>query len=247
MFYLSKVLTCLLLPPGLFILLGAVLLFLTARKKTGFLKGGVLLLLFLLYLLSTRFISDPLLDSLESRYTRPVPTGNRAGCIVILGGGTVDRKEGSYLAPDAAVRLVEGYTLQRQTGLPLIFTGGNVLNGEVWPSESETAARYLRNLGMDPSMLYLETESRNTYENALNIQNNFKPESLYLVTSAYHMPRSVIVFEKIGMNVVPYPVDFKVSHTDYIFLDFLPRMESLENSYRALHEYMGMVYYSLRY
>ena len=246
MFYLSKVFTYLLLPPGLFILLGA-LIFFIRQNNTRAHKGSLFVLLFIIYLFSTRFISDPLLDSLEKRYTRPATADKNAGCIVILGGGSINRREGSTPSPDAAVRLLEGYALQRQTGLPLIFSGGNVLNGDRWPSESETAARLLLNLGMDKSKLFVETESRNTFENALYIFENFKPESLYLVTSAYHMPRSVSAFEDLDIRVIPYPVDFKVEHTDYRFLDFLPSMGSLDKSYHALHEYMGMIYYNLRY
>ncbi len=246
MFYLSKVLAYLLLPPGLFILLGA-FIFSIKRENTRVRKGSLLFLLFLIYFLSTRFISDPLLSSLENRYSRPYPAEKKACCIVILGGGSINRSEGSTPAPDAAVRLMEGYVLHRQTGLPLIFSGGNVLNGDSWPSESETAARQLLSLGMDKSKLFMETESRNTYENAQLIKEKFKPETLYLVTSAYHMPRSVAVFEDLEINVIPFPVDFKVEQTDYRILDFLPSIGSLEKSYHALHEYMGMIYYNLRY
>lgn len=206
----------------------------------------MLLMTCLLYLISIRPVSDALLRPLEQSYTQPEKGISGADYIVILGGGTVYRENNVTLGTDATKRMVEGYLLQKKTGLPIIFSGGSPLHKES-PSEATVAFELLLNMGMEGNLIHLEDKSRNTYENAANIKNIYNPESIILVSSAYHMKRSVTVFKDMGFEIIPYPVDYKVEDLSYILLDYFPSMNALENSYHAMHEYIGMIYYFLRY
>ncbi|OQY33775.1 MAG: hypothetical protein B6241_06905 [Spirochaetaceae bacterium 4572_59] len=246
MFYLSKLISSFILPPGLFMLPGVIFFFLHKKLSARILRILMLLFSCFLYLISIRPFSDALLRPLEQSCSRPEKVTVNADYIVILGGGTVYRKNNMTLGTDATKRMLEGYLLQKRTGLPLIFSGGSPLHKE-YPSEASIASELLLKLGMDSHLIYLEDKSRNTFENAANIKRVYKAESIILVSSAYHMKRSVKVFKDLDVQIVPYPVDYKVEDLPYIVLDYFPSMNSLENSYHALHEYIGMIYYFLRY
>lgn len=246
MFYISKLITSLLLPPGIFILPGVVFFFLNRKLSVRTFRILILLFTCLFYLFSIRPFSDALLRPLEESFSYSDQRNVNADFIVILGGGSVYRKENTSLGTDATKRMLEGYLLHRKTGLPVVFSGGSGLHKES-PSEAAIASELLWKLGMDRNLIYLEETSRNTYENAANIKTAYNPDSVILVSSAYHMKRSVSVFKELGYRVIPYPVDYKVEDLSYISLDYFPSMKALENSYHALHEYMGMIYYFLRY
>jgi len=253
MFYLSKILTNILLPPGLFLLTGAAafILLLTKQKKTGLLLMGMTGLF--LYLFSIRPVSESLIASLEEPYFTPrVTAGSDPGIIVVLGGGTVCRydrqgREQVVLSPQAQVRLIEGVSLMHRTGFPLVFSGGNVLKGDNWPGEVRGAENLMTALGVESDRYQLEGQSRNTWENGLFVREKYHPRLVYLVTSAYHMGRAEAVFTRLGMEVVPVPVDFRAEHISLRFLDFLPGAEHLRISSMALHERLGMLYYTIRY
>ncbi len=172
------------------------------------------------------------------------------GYIVILGGGTTPSSpaEGGKSAPSRASlkRIVHGYSLHRQTGLPVITSGGMVYRGTHGEPEAETAKRTLVTLGMLEGEIIVETESRNTWENARNTAELVGKESVILVTSAYHMRRSVLSFEKFGVEVVPAPTDFQTIRVPYTVIDYLPQIGNLKNFYAAVHEYIGLLYYQLK-
>lgn len=246
MFYLSKLISSFILPPGLFILPGVLLFFLHKKLSARFFRDFMLLMTCLLYLISIRPVSDAILRPLEQSYSQPDKVVSDVDYIVILGGGTVYRENNVTLGTDASKRVVEGYLLQKKTGLPIIVSGGSPLHNESL-SEATVAYGLLLNMGMEGNLIHLEDKSRNTFENAANIKSVYKPESIILVSSAYHMKRSVQVFKDLDFHIIPYPVDYKVEDLSYILLDYFPSMNALENSYHAMHEYIGMIYYFLRY
>ena len=101
-------------------------------------------------------------------------------------------------------------------------------------------------LGIPRERLILERQSRNTYENAVFSKAMVMPkpgERWLLVTSAYHMPRSVGLFRKVGFPVEPYPVDWRVSNIS----DFeIFAVQGLRRTDIAVHEWIGLVTYRLR-
>ncbi|MDR1302537.1 MAG: YdcF family protein [Treponema sp.] len=210
------------------------------------------------YLLAIEPVQDLLLCPLEDRYpplsvdalSRELLDGVDA--LVILGGGTVQGSpEGGAsrdsLSPSALKRLVYGFSLKE------IFTGDYVLaGGKVFDygqeAEAQVAAEVLRSLGLAPERIVTETESRNTWQNARNVAEDFGYHKIILVTSAYHIPRSVFCFEKNGIAVIPAPTDYYVSRNKrYDLFSFLPSMSAFGGTWIALHEYMGLLQYWLVY
>ncbi len=280
MFSVSKVMTFLFLPPGLFILiiLATILLLSLALRRDGvrLIKTALIVLVLtavLLYTLSIEPVSEILLHPLERAHpplvlnsdAAPASTPGSAesisadsmsaDAIIVLGGGTVSHspEEGGRTAPgvETQKRLSFAYRIHRITGLPLITTGGPPLaasNSRAGVRNAGAAmGRYLVALGASPESVNTEETSRNTYENALHVAEQFGPENAILVTSAYHMPRSVWVFQQIGLQVHPAPTDYKSDADGYNLWSFFPTMDSLNDSYKALHEYVGIVYYLLRF
>lgn len=126
-----------------------------------------------------------------------------------------------------------------------VFTGGT---GELTSRHLKStlvAEKLLKEQGFDISKIIFESESRNTYENGLLTQKLVKPsegETWILITSAYHMPRSMGVFSKLGWKVIPYPVDHKTA-PDLRFklsLNFSGNLILLQS---ALKEWTGLAAY----
>ncbi|MDR1985756.1 MAG: YdcF family protein [Treponema sp.] len=256
MVWLAKIGTALILPPGCIILgmliLGFILLH---RGKARWILRGMGLLC---YLFAIEPFQDLLLRPLEDRYP-PLPAEaelrerpGAADALVILGGGTIqgspeagERRDS--LAPSALKRLVYGFSLQDRFIGDYVLTGGKVFDrGQ--EAEAVAAARVLIALGLDPKRIVLETESRNTWQNARNVAERFGYQKVILVTSAYHMPRSVFCFEKNRVMVIPAPTDY-YSHRNkpYDLFSFLPSMGAFFGTWIALHEYIGLVQYGLVY
>ncbi len=238
MFFLKKLITSLIIPPGVFVVLFLLIAFL-AKKNSRRVYIASLVGAILLYLLSIGPVKDLLLLPLEREYERP--SSLDADAIVVLGGGVY----GSGTLMGASVRrLMGGYILHRQTGLPLILSGGAPTGGK---RESFYMKKLLLSIGADPGNIYTDQESRDTYENALYVKRICQEigcTRVILVTSAFHMGRSVMVFRKLGFEVVPYPVDYRYGG-NYSLYSLLPRAGSLVNSSIAIKEYIGRVYYYL--
>lgn len=198
-------------------------------------------------------VGTALLLPLEERFgTRmPVPPAGVRG-IIILGGfeeGPVSSGRGGLAVNEAADRLTEGVRLARK--LPdamVIFTGGVgvLIGGE---DGGAAVAAYFTDIGLASERVVIERKSRNTVENAELTRDLVKPrpgERFVLVTSAYHMPRSVGVFRAAGFDVVPYPVDFRTrDHGDLLSLQGgMPH--GLERADVAAKEWIGLVVTWLR-
>jgi uncharacterized SAM-binding protein YcdF (DUF218 family) len=95
---------------------------------------------------------------------------------------------------------------------------------------------------------WVEQQSRNTAQNASQLRALLPVQHIVLVTHAMHMPRAVAAFERVGFTVTAAPMGFRSGRNDpYDFLDCLPSGSALIVSRAALHEWLGMFYYKLRY
>jgi len=123
-----------------------------------------------------------------------------------------------------------------------------VWQGKDIESEADAArafiARYDASGGAGVAASY-DDLSRTTRENARFAARLSGSPSVILVTSAYHMPRAVLSFRKEGVSVLPAPTDYKANRSPYTIADFLPTSEAFANSYKALHEYLGLVGYGI--
>ena len=94
----------------------------------------------------------------------------------------------------------------------------------------------------------LENRSRNTDENARFARDMVNPQpgqTWLLVTSAFHMPRSVLLFEKAGFEVVPWPADYRTAGDETLGLAQDNEIDSLQNTAIAIREWIGLLAYRL--
>ena len=193
-----------------------------------------------------------LLHPLEDYFERPDPAPAEVAGIIVLGGGfegAVNLARGGYELNASGDRFVEAAVLARRyPQARVVVTGGNgtlLLEGE---GDGDTAPRLLTALGVEPERLVMENRSRDTYENALFTREMVEPaegETWLLVTSAFHMPRSVGLFRKAGFDVVPWPADYRTAGNETIGLAQDNVADSLQNLAIALREWIGLVAYRL--
>ena len=238
MYIISKLFTYLFLPPAIFIWALLIAGFLSKKFKVVFIFLGILF-----YLLSIKPISNLLLSPLENIHT----TNNKANLVVVLSGGS-NHNDILKGYPDAFKRLTYGIILAKQNNLPLLFTGGGIKKTTEADNAREDITLFEKTFNFKLKTYY-ENKALNTVENAKYtlqlIKKQHLPTKIYLVTSAYHMKRSIIIFKHFGFDVVPKPIGFIVNK-NYNVYDFMPNMGALSNSYKAIHEYFGILSLYLR-
>lgn len=190
------------------------------------------------------------LHPLENRFERPSPPQDDVAGIIVLGGffeGAINLARGGYELNSSADRIVEAAVLARRyPQARVVVTGGSgslLLDGE---ADDATAPRLLEALGIERGRMVLEDQSRDTYENALFTRELVEPqegETWLLVTSAFHMPRSVMLFRRAGFDVVPWPVDYRTTGEDSLGLSRNNVVHTLQTTGVALREWIGLVAY----
>jgi uncharacterized SAM-binding protein YcdF (DUF218 family) len=247
-FYLSKLAWALLSPGNLIIILfifGTLLLLLKLHRiarwllVTNTLVAGLVL---------SYPVGDWIIQPLEQRFSQPAQLPAQIDGIIILGGGEDLKRSLSWNVAElglggdryiAAKKLADIYPFA-----PVIFSGGSgSIQLQNTGAEGHIAQQIFNDLGLLPSRLILESESRNTYENFRNLQPLLKPDGTYLlITSAFHMPRSVGIARKQGVHVIPYPVDYRSNSAELrqIDFDFYDHLKALEPGWR---EWIGLSVY----
>ena len=196
-----------------------------------------------------------LLTTLENRFPQaPASLGAPIG-IIVLGGAsdeTITAARGRVSLNEAAERLTEAVRLSRlYPQATLIFSGGSGALVPTGLSEASVARQFWTDMGVDPARIVLEGKSRNTTENAAFtaalIRDTFGPptpdQRWLLVTSAFHMPRSVGLFRKVGLPVVPYPVDYRTRGTSQDLLPHAQAMDAVRDLDLSLREWVGLAAY----
>ncbi len=169
---------------------------------------------------------------------------------IVVAGGIVDpamtADRGQISVGGAAERLFEMAALaKRFPGAKLVFSGGSGSLLEQDQKESDAIVPLFRQLGIDPKRVIFENQSRNTAENAVFSYRAAAPkagETWLLVTSAFHMPRAVGSFRKVGWRVTPYPVDYYTRKEAALPLQFNFGY-GLNSLSGALHEFVGLFFY----
>ena len=250
-FVLSKIFWFFVQPLNLsiFLLAAGLLAILTGWKRIS--AGAILAAFAILALSAWTSLGAILLTPLEERFARP-PMPDKVDGIVVLGGGfegAINLARGGYELNSAGDRFVETAILARRyPNARIVVSGGTgtlVLDGE---GDADTAPRLLTALGVAPERLMLENRSRNTFENAQFSKRMADPkpgETWLLVTSAFHMPRSVDLFRKAGFPVVPWPVDYRTSGVEGVSLFGDNPQDALSNTTMAVREWIGLLAYWL--
>ncbi len=248
-YYVIRTIEAMITPPGLMFLmiLGGMLIgshF--ARLGRSLILSGLLLLL-LVSLPATNLLVYTMLES-DPPLNEKMLVDTQAQAIVILGGGRYPGFEyhKETVSNPALERLRYGAWLHKQTGLPILVTGGSV-RGEATSEARLMAQTLTSSLGVRPR--WVEEKSRNTWENArfswqLLQKNNI--DNILLVTHAAHMTRSKIAFARQGFSATPAPLGFK-SRSSLELLSFLPSAHAMSSLQAAFHELIGRLWYSLHY
>jgi uncharacterized SAM-binding protein YcdF (DUF218 family) len=192
-----------------------------------------------------RFVLLPL----ETRFPIVTQLPEHVDGIVVLGGTVMPERTAEVGQPsltDGAERLIEAVMLARRfPAARLVFSGGSgLLAPRVSLTEADVARMVFTQLGLSSDRVLYESASRNTWENALYTKALVNPQSgetWLLVTSAYHMPRSVGIFRQVDWPVLPYPVDFRAGR-EGANIQQEPTM-NIENVQISVHEWIGLFTY----
>lgn len=172
--------------------------------------------------------------------------------IIILGGfedGWVSEGRPGLAVNEAAERLTEGVRLARRWPTAnVVFTGGV---GGLIGRGSDAAGpvgQFLEDVGIERGRIVLEPKALNTYQNAVMTRELLLPkpgETWLLVTSAYHMPRSIGAFRAAGFNVVAAPVDYRTRDRRDLVRMFASIPAGLERFDLGVREWIGLAGYRI--
>ncbi len=257
--FLSKFLPLFAYPLGLACIL--LLIVLSRIKAPAWQRVLLISALLLLVLGGNRWIAMSLARSLEWRYL-PGEEISAAEVAVVLGGGTLsaDYPRSGVEINGAGDRVIYAAQLYHQGKVEnLLLSGGFLGWNPRQTSPAQDMADLLQALDIPEQALWLEPDSRNTYENALlsaKILQEKDIQKILLITSAWHMHRAVKLFEAQGLEVIPAPVDFSVTQRDWEtfwqadwksqLINLVPSASSLSWTTLMLKEYYGILVYELR-
>jgi uncharacterized SAM-binding protein YcdF (DUF218 family) len=247
MFILKKLITPFIIPPGLFVvilLLSGVWLW---RRRMRCYASINIVMALMIWAISITPVSEALMGRLEAGLA--IPQYARGDVIILLGGGinegVSDLSGRGTPSEDMMSRVVMAVRLYRQFNIPIIVSGGSGFAGR--SPEAPVIRRFLVDLGVKENHVLLEAHSRDTQENAMYSQEIVRLHGFrhpLLVTSAYHMRRSIQAFQKVGMPVTPIPAHFVTGgDLTYIWVDFLPSARNLLKSASALREFIGLLFF----
>jgi uncharacterized SAM-binding protein YcdF (DUF218 family) len=212
--------------------------------------GVVLAALGVLVLAASSFTTAGalLIRPLEQRFERPA-WPQHVGAIILLGGASN--------GPISAARQITEFNLagdrfaetlrlaQLYPEAKIVITGGMAVLQDGGEPEADTAQRFFLGLGIAQDRLLLESQARNTEENAelsKSLLEGIEGPKL-LVTSAFHMPRSMGLFRKAGIAVLPWPTDYRSTGLEGLALDVTNPVDNLMTMTTALREWVGLVAY----
>lgn len=259
MFLFKKIVSKFLFPlPFCFLiaLAGLYLLWFTKKQKAG--KALVSIGLVMIFLFSSNFVANRLVFPFENRYSKfetQISEGKASlkpqssiRFVVVLGGGHVTNTElpiTSQLNEPVIVRLIEGIRIQRQyPEAKLILSGGTIRDPN---PQAKLLAELALELGVSEKDIILESESKDTKDEALMIRALVENHPFALVTSASHMPRAMALFRKAGMNPIAAPTDHLVKDLHGSgFSTWFPSALNLHKSERAVYESLGILWAKLR-
>ena len=202
----------------------------------------------LLWLLSTPFVAEFLLQSLENHSAVAINKQSSADAIVVLSGGTyfhAPEYAGDTVSPTSLQRLRYAATLYRNFKKPILLTGGAPRGSDV--SEAKQMKQVLEQEFNIP-VQWIDEKSDNTLESARNsyqLLYSAGIKRIYLVTHAWHMQRSAKAFQSAGFEVIPAPTAY-TTRFQINAITFMPSADALQQSRIFLHETIGILWYRLK-
>lgn len=250
-FIVSKLAWSVISPSALFVwlaLLSVVLL------HCGYLRAAKSLLLTLVLtamVVMVYPVGDVLLEKLEQRFTVPADMPAHLDGIIVLGGGEQLKTSLGWQSPqtgDGGDRYIVAAMLARQyPQTPIWVSGGsNLLQMAAHEEVAAIHRQLLLMLGVPADRIHIEQNSRNTFENIRNLQKVLPQAGgqYLLVTSAFHMPRTIGITRHLGLEVIAYPVDYRSQRAGQRQLDFA-LFDHLQTLEPAIREWLGLTAYYL--
>ncbi len=249
-FYLSKIMYFFLVPTNWIILFLVAGLFSKRRKwkKRLLVLGTASLIIF-----TNPFIFNVVSKTWEGRPT-PIPQiKGHYDYALVLGGFSdyIPELGNQYVVSERGNRLISTIYLYKRGNVDKIFISGG--SGNIWqkrPPEAKMVRDFLVESGIPKGDIIIEYESRNTYENALfskKIIEEINPDAkCILITSAFHMPRAMGLFQKQGLDVTGYPTDFFAETPNSPDRIFLPSARVLKRWEVLIKEWVGIIVYKLK-
>jgi uncharacterized SAM-binding protein YcdF (DUF218 family) len=252
-FALSKIIDFILLPIcWIFILL----LISYSAKSQKIRNRSLLSVLFILTLFSNPWVVNRLYTIYEQT---PISLSKNETYTwgIVLGGGMVrpnDDSSDKINVGETADRFIQPILLYKTGKIKkILITGGNTSIGKIKLDkghETNDVKQLMIAMGVKPKDIYIETKARNTRENAIYsaqlLKKYLNTEEILLITSAMHMPRSILCFEKVGFNVKAYPVDKKGSFNESGILDLItPSDHNLTRTSQLIREISGLLIYKV--
>ena len=246
-FYLSKILTFL-IQPLIWVLILLILSWRVKRKRKRYLIVAIVTL----YFFSNQFVFSEVSRAFEAEAKQENQLNNSYSAAIILGGMVSLNDDNGLIAfsesSDRFLSVLPLYFNERVDKLIISGGSGSLAQEE---KESEILRGYLIEIGVRDEDIYIENQSKNTFENAFYTAELIKQKGLIgpflLSTSASHMKRAELCFQKQGLKVDSYPVDHSYGEREFSFYElFIPQSEILVKWKALLHEWLGLLSYKLR-
>ena len=250
-FYISKLIWLFFSPDSLLLILIIFSLILLYLGKTRLAKITLTIISLLLIFIALFPIGEWLLYPLESRFQTNPTLPEKIDGIIVLSGA--ENAELSYIWKQIELNAAAERDLtfvrlaKRYPDSKLIFTGGS---GSLTKQEfkaADIAEKLFNQLGLNTTKILFERKSRNTYENIIYSKNLIKPnknENWILITTGWHMPRSVGISCKSDWPVIPFPVDHQTKKDNLFRIDF-DLSKNLRTLKTGIKEWLGLFAYYL--
>lgn len=231
-FIIKKIVSILLMPSSWWFIIGMVGLWYLYHNKIKRAKKILTISFVWIILISYAPFANFLISPLERKYpilnTENIPKNIKYA--LILGGG-IDSRTWEIM------RLYH-----KIPNLKIITSGRSILKKI---SEAEETQIRLISCGVDKDDIIMNKSPKDTEEEALALKKLIGTEQPFiLVTSAYHLPRSMLLFKSMGLNPIPAPSDFQIEDTDGIFS--IPSPTQMRKTEKAWHEYIGILWHLIK-
>jgi len=227
-FIIKKLLSIMIMPLSIVFLLFIIGIIFLHKNKIKTSKIFITATFLVLTLISYEPFSNILLKPLETKYSKLENIPKDVKYVLLLGG-------------DLESRGLEALRLYHKIDGAKIITSG--YEGGYDIPEAIRTANILYALGIPKEDVLVHPKPKDTKEEAIKIKKVLKEQAFILVTSAYHMPRAMAIFEKEGLHPIAAPTNFKVNKTDYLSF---PGVDNLKDTTTAIHEYVGILWAKLR-
>jgi len=246
MIYLHKLLPLIVSPLGL--LISLMLIALVLRRQWPVYWALVILLI-----CSFPLTARSIWVGLESEYQyQPPTTVPQADAVLVLSGmlGGFETEDGYVTEWGDPDRFFVGLQLVKLGKADrLIFTRGQMPWSDS-PPEGELLKQKALEMGISPQQILLTSIVSNTAEEASAVKGlmaEYGLNKIILVTSSFHLPRAKLLFDRAGVETYPYPTDFKAASRDITWLHFIPSADAFRDTSSGIREYIGRLYYWLKY